>query len=391
MGLPNDSNTTKSCERHVVELGDAVIENTANGVRQMTLIKQQIAEFSALDGSVKGLRDSSADQLQASVGSVLQKIEESTETSQQQNETLCKLLNVIQTQLLVRPPQTPSQDGHLSPFSCGPAEAAETALDESSFMDVIQRLSVLIEQNEGTLHEEEANAIIDELVLLMQNISKEQTLEDRSQPKARKRTSDDNEGDITSREMKRFCGLVMGSLGVNVNKRRKQAPPPTLVLIRSSNGVVPASRSSVTNKGKLVQKYRNKEAKIGNSTTTIILRERTWKDLTADRHMLEEQRQLTEHMMNMQTFVQHHEGSFVLTVQLFQTQVSAGNLIFNPFVSIGKTLPQDSPIFSIVKKGDVEGLQNLISRHEGTLRDRDCFGTPLLHVSGLQNMFYINT
>jgi hypothetical protein len=45
------------------------------------------------------------------------------------------------------------------------------------------------------------------------------------------------------------------------------------------------------------------------------------------------------------------------------------------------TLPNDSPIFSLVENGDMDGLLSLLSQGKASLRDRNSFGTPLLHVS----------
>lgn len=55
----------------------------------------------------------------------------------------------------------------------------------------------------------------------------------------------------------------------------------------------------------------------------------------------------------------------------------------NPVTSIGRVLPDNSEIFTIVKHGDVGRLRHLLVTHSYTLRDRDTSGTPLLHVCTL--------
>ena len=42
----------------------------------------------------------------------------------------------------------------------------------------------------------------------------------------------------------------------------------------------------------------------------------------------------------------------------------------------------DSPIFNLVRSGDMDGLLSLLRAGEASLRDCDSVGTPLLHVGG---------
>lgn len=107
------------------------------------------------------------------------------------------------------------------------------------------------------------------------------------------------------------------------------------------------------------------------------------KDPTAEDYEVENPLQWTEYMMKIKTTFHHSQDSSILIAQLYQTYFAKRTLSMNPFVSIGKILPIDSPIFSLVREGDVEGLQALISQGQATLRDRDSFGTPLIHVSTL--------
>ncbi len=74
-----------------------------------------------------------------------------------------------------------------------------------------------------------------------------------------------------------------------------------------------------------------------------------------------------------------------------------GYVAISPSISVGMTLPNNSPLFHIVERGDVRGLKTLLSRGMASLRDRDFDGTPLLHVSRLDgasdlaNLFELNS
>ena len=94
---------------------------------------------------------------------------------------------------------------------------------------------------------------------------------------------------------------------------------------------------------------------------------------------------MMESSATIKAFLNHSESLTVLVVHLHQIQVDSGYSFLNPTLSVGKALADDSPIFDIVERGDVEQLQSLLAQKEGTLRDRDSYGTPLLQASNYQN------
>jgi hypothetical protein len=70
----------------------------------------------------------------------------------------------------------------------------------------------------------------------------------------------------------------------------------------------------------------------------------------------------------------------VVMAYIHYSQGPGGLQTLNPVISVGKTLPFDSPVFNIVESGDVDQLRRLLAERQCTLRDRDINGTPLLHV-----------
>lgn len=78
--------------------------------------------------------------------------------------------------------------------------------------------------------------------------------------------------------------------------------------------------------------------------------------------------------------IEHSEYPTVLVAYLRHVQTHNGFSTLNPVISIGKMLPDDSLLFAIVTNGDVDGLKRLLQERQCTLKDRDSFGTPLLHV-----------
>jgi hypothetical protein len=70
----------------------------------------------------------------------------------------------------------------------------------------------------------------------------------------------------------------------------------------------------------------------------------------------------------------------VVTAYIHYIQGPDGLQTMNPIISVGKTLPRDSLVFTVVRNGDVDQLRRLLGERRFTLRDRDINGTPLLHV-----------
>ncbi|KAL9083914.1 MAG: hypothetical protein Q9165_008321 [Trypethelium subeluteriae] len=112
----------------------------------------------------------------------------------------------------------------------------------------------------------------------------------------------------------------------------------------------------------------------------ITLRERRLKGYTEEENVMDNGGHWVEHNTKIKAFLDDPQGSSIVTVQLLQTSFQRGILASNPFVAVGKILPNDSPLFSLVRKGDVEGLQAFIAGGKATLRDRDIDGIPLLDV-----------
>lgn len=82
--------------------------------------------------------------------------------------------------------------------------------------------------------------------------------------------------------------------------------------------------------------------------------------------------------------IDHAKSPKTLMAYLRRVEGHSGFFSVHPSISVGKTLPKDSPILGIVMDGDVDQLKRLLAQRKCTLRDRDSFGTPLLHVRKLE-------
>ncbi len=79
--------------------------------------------------------------------------------------------------------------------------------------------------------------------------------------------------------------------------------------------------------------------------------------------------------------LEHPQFQANVTVNFHQRLLADGYFSLYPSISVGMTLPRDSPIFNIVQNGDLNALQSMLSQGKASLRDRNSDGTPLLHVS----------
>jgi hypothetical protein len=133
---------------------------------------------------------------------------------------------------------------------------------------------------------------------------------------------------------------------------------------------------------KIVQKYRSREIAVGQYKMVMTVNEKKVRSLKKHNELARDC-EGHEFLAKVKLLPNDPQSSIVVVVQLRQLQMPTGLLSLNPFISIGRILPPNSLIFQLVEKGDVEGLKHLINSGEVTLRDRDIYGTPLLHVSRL--------
>ncbi|KAI9693659.1 MAG: hypothetical protein M1822_002930 [Bathelium mastoideum] len=222
------SNKIVASGRRVVEIGDALVEDNAHESRQSALLQQHISDLSIVHRDVKDLGASMGEDIQIVLESLKEKIEHSSQMSQQHNDTVYELLTAILVQRSTRSGKVPLRGGAQGSAERVSAEAAEMDFEDDDFnlVKVIQRISSLIEAKEGVVSNAEADAVIDELASLLENASKDRSLDQGYQSKRRRASLEHDDKSITEREMKLFRSLVTASRNVDVNTRRESASFP---------------------------------------------------------------------------------------------------------------------------------------------------------------------
>lgn len=145
-----------------------------------------------------------------------------------------------------------------------------------------------------------------------------------------------------------------------------------------------ASRSRLPEHQKIIQRRNRKEIALPKCKATITVTEKQIQSLNRALNRLETRPTTIDFSAHIKAVIETSDSPAVLVAYLRQIQLKNGYSFLNPVISIGRTLPDDSPVFEIVKRGDVEQLRRLLECEDArkvTLRDRDSRGTPLLHVS----------
>ena len=130
---------------------------------------------------------------------------------------------------------------------------------------------------------------------------------------------------------------------------------------------------------KILQKRKAKEVQTQGYSITVELNERRFSS-PHNRHSRLAHQYSTVETITRVKVISHAMLPTTLMAYLRRVEEHSGFASLNPSISVGKTLPNDSPIFGIVMDGDVDQLKRLLAQRKCTLRDRDSFGTPLLHV-----------
>ena len=146
--------------------------------------------------------------------------------------------------------------------------------------------------------------------------------------------------------------------------------------------------------GRITQKHKRRTINIDRGEISIALTERRTQTLGADGTPAPVHSDMVELSARIKAFLEHGQSSTVLFAHIGQIKLFNGFSSLSPVICVGRSLPNDSKIFQIVRVGDVEEVQRLLDRGEFSLWDRNSYGTPLLHVSkqrSRQSVKYILT
>ncbi|KAF2806383.1 ankyrin [Mytilinidion resinicola] len=377
--IPADAKVKQGWKRLKTVLKKDDIKQAVHDQQQNTLLLQRTEDVSIINSNLQGFKASTVDQIRDTVTSIAEKLENAPTGLETRSEDIFTLLKAIQAQISGSSTQSNVAQGPSSPRRQTPRDIDDERFtdEDSRLQESLRRLCQLDFEEGRTWRDEEADGIIDDLHLLLQSISSSHQLSKRSDLGKRKIDTTDPD-EFNNRVMKRLCGIITASQSVDVNKACMSFHYATIHM-RPRNNIQEVPRSSLIKAKKVIQKRKNMDVSTTLYKANISITERRITSEHDSNTNNDEKLDTIETITRIKAFVRHGDLNNVLVAQIRQFRLSTGFSCRNPFVSIGKTLPDDSPIFSVVRKGDVEELQQLLSRGEATLRDRDSWGTPLLH------------
>ncbi|OAL29584.1 hypothetical protein AYO22_01998 [Fonsecaea multimorphosa] len=343
------SNDTLDCKTQIHEIRDTLSAGTL--------------QISSLNENVQDIKDSVEEVVRSTAAAVNHTIGQTSGATLAQLQNISTLLEALQNQVSADATQfslpqhcrAPTQED--SPLF---AHSNEPVRGNLELRECLARLCKLESQVSGTMLYEEADTIIEDLECFLSELMELEDSEVLGTAKKRKKEIGEDET-VTRRDLKRMRGLVSASPAVEVN----QAP----------------KRFTTKSAGKVVQKNRSIELVLSGCRATITINKRAFQAFgnPSEPGELTTGPYAEEFFATVKASIEDSKSPAVLVAYLRQIRFDNGFSSLNPVISIGKTLPRSSAIFDIVRNGDVEGLRRLLARGEGSLRDRDTKGIPLLH------------
>ncbi|OAG43241.1 hypothetical protein AYO21_02527 [Fonsecaea monophora] len=350
--LQYHSNATLDCKAQIHEIRDTL----STGALQV----------SSFNDNVQDIKVSVEEVVRSTVATVNHNIGQTSGATTAQLQNISTLLEALQDQVSGNSARLtgPQRSGAMPQEGNSPPAPSDTPIGmNADLRKCLARLCELESRNpDMMLYEEEAETIIEDLEYFLSALFELKQSEDLDSGTGEElKEENQRTATITRRDMRRMRGLVSAAATVGVN----QAP----------------KRSTATQRGKVIQTHRTIDLVLPGCKTSITVNKRAFQKcsepsrqgkLTAGPHA-------EEFFAIVKASIEDAESPAVLVAYLHQIQSDNGFYSLNPVVSIGRIVPTGSAIFEIVSRGDVEGLRRLLALGEGSLRDRDPRGTPLLH------------
>ncbi|KAJ9613041.1 hypothetical protein H2200_002982 [Cladophialophora chaetospira] len=347
-----------------VQVVKSSIENQVNCIQTLQdTATAGDSRLSALIQDVRSIKSSMEDQMQSMTLSTTSAVEKHAAVGSSELNTISIAVKALQDQISALPEQvaatqraSASSEEHFVPRSTSPNAMLED-LDLSRSLERLRQLSTC---DPRTFQDEEADAIVEDLECLLAALLQADKNYSPESP-TRKRKPMDPVDAITGRDMKRIRGLISAATSVVVN----QSP----------------RRSKVNGSKRIMQQHKVKDFVLQNCTMIVTMNKRKiQRPGRQTNHQRPAADQYEEELYaTIKTFISGMHSPSVIVATVRQMQYQNGVSSLHPVISVGRVLPLNSPIFDIVSRGTVDELREFLACGKGTLRDRDIYGTSLLH------------
>jgi len=147
-----------------------------------------------------------------------------------------------------------------------------------------------------------------------------------------------------------------------------------------------ARRFAPITNSKVTQQNKIKEIQMAHGNIRVVTNNRRYSAVSDSSQDEGVARQTAiEFTASVRSIINHPQFQAIVDVRFHQNVMPHGYYSISPSISVGMVLPDDSPVFSLVRNGDIEGLLSLFRQGKASIRDHNSFGTPLLFVSSLSS------
>jgi hypothetical protein len=362
------SNATWTSKDKITELNDTISEHLVQGQQQTELMHQQTRDTLAIRDTLQLLRCLTNNDVCGPINTMAQNLSRIPGVSRAQHEETIALLQAIEAKVseFKRYRNLMGREHSLSaqlPDDCTATESLDLDDEDDPLRDSLRRLYELSSKDSEVLHNEDADIIIQDLTALLDSMSASNDwLAKITSCKGKSKASSEINL-ITSRELKRLSGLINASRCVVLNQEQRQCLFTTRKTVQKHRKLT-VSNESYRAKVRVTERQLPNTIKVQDKTTPVL--------------------PPTETIARIQVFFTTGDEQAVLVTKLRQTHWLHSYSSISPHICVGKTIPDDSPIFSVIRAGDVNQVLRMISDRQVTIRDRDSHGIPLLQYASTQ-------
>ncbi|KAI1060950.1 hypothetical protein LB507_010146 [Fusarium sp. FIESC RH6] len=226
----------------------------------------------------------------------------------------------------------------------------------------ISRLSTLVDHDGLSLDAEDAEQIIDDLRKFVV------VAREKSAANAKLKTSDaynigaESSTKLVGRDLKLIEGLIISAPIIAINK---SVASSRKLLSHLPQGVI------------IKQKRIREQIDVDQGYLTISTNKRRRICVAAPKNSSEDASTFRDVVANI--VFRPSNSPWMFSVSLSQGQLFDPSIQSIPRISVCRIIPNDSPVFDLVKRGLLDDFRSLLQEGKASLRDHDEQGMPLLH------------
>lgn len=363
--------------RHISDQG-IINESGRQQAKALNLLDSNLRGLSSDFGSrfdLMGQRNESYNQASSQAANQISaKLESLSQVSQAQSETIIQLLRQIQQQNSSQHVEEPTAASTETPRDA-PAQACSFNHHrhvEGDITDTIDRLCLLASKKPQTVSSDEAQSVIEDLESILNIVVTREEEAVCLQESSGKRKRDQHiDPPVSSsekqywRDAKRVRSILSATQSIVINEKRK------------SGGRMPSV------KGRTASRFESREYRTEFGTIRVNYIAKQAVQVPESRCQESNSPEVTEIFLGSFSLLpaNNNKHQTKISASFCQSIMNEGYSILHPLMSFCSVIPNNSPVFEVVRTGDVGALIELFSTGAAAPTDCDTEGRSLLNVS----------